>query len=58
MGSFEHDIEISAYMKGGEFVDRKNGWHRLKIICLREFKVCLMEWPNCRKFRLFVCFVE
>jgi hypothetical protein len=35
MGSFEHDIEISASMKVGEFVDRKKGWHVLNIICLR-----------------------
>jgi len=58
VGSFEHDIEMSASMKGGEFVDRTNGWHTLKIICLRELKICLIEWRNCRMFHMFVCFVE
>jgi hypothetical protein len=58
MGLLEYDIDISASMKGGEFVNRTNDWHTLKIICLRELKICSMEWPNCRKFRLFVCFVE
>jgi hypothetical protein len=53
MCSFERDIKISASMKGAEFVDRTNDWHTLKINCLRELKICLMEWPNCAKLRLF-----
>jgi hypothetical protein len=31
MSSFEHDIEISASMKGGEFVDRTNNLYTIKL---------------------------